>query len=247
MISFLVTPPPPAAPTTSATACCPPTWTARTLPPAGTPNFFIGSMDNGGPYGAPQDALTLWKFTADFTTPANSTFVLANTIPIAAYDTIFPCSPASRNCIPQPGTTNKIDILSYRQRPMHRLAYRNFGTHESLVTNQSVEAVDQHGRHPLVGDPQPQQQRRCSTRKAPTPPAPTTRSIAGWASIAMDSAGNMALGYSASNGTTIFPSSRYTGRLASDPLGTMPQGEGSIINGTGSQTGSATAGATTPR
>ena len=74
------------------------------------------------PYGAPQDALTLWKFTADFTTPANSSFVLANTIPIASYDTIFPCSPTSRNCIPQPGTANKIDILSYRQRPMHRLA-----------------------------------------------------------------------------------------------------------------------------
>ncbi len=88
-----------------------------TLPPAGTPNFFMGSMDNGGPYGAPQDALTLWKFTADFTTPANSTFVLANTIPIASYDTIFPCSPTSRNCIPQPGTTNKIDILSISPAP----------------------------------------------------------------------------------------------------------------------------------
>jgi hypothetical protein len=56
-------------------------------------------------------------------------------------------------------------------------------------------------------------------------------------SIAMDSFGNMALGYSASNATTTFPSSWYTGRLAGDPLGTMPQGEASIINGTGSQTG----------
>jgi hypothetical protein len=54
-------------------------------------------------------------------------------------------------------------------------------------------------------------------------------------SIAMDSFGNMALGYSASNATT-FPSSWYTGRLAGDPPGTMPQGEASIINGTGSQT-----------
>ena len=48
------------------------------------------------------------------------------------------------------------------------------------------------------------------------------------------------MGYSASNGTnpSVFPSLFYTGRLAGDPLGTMPQGEGSIINGTGSQTGS---------
>ena len=55
-------------------------------------------------------------------------------------------------------------------------------------------------------------------------------------SIAMDSAGNMALAYSASN-ALIFPSILYTGRLAGSPLGTMPLGENSIKNGTGSQTG----------
>jgi len=57
-------------------------------------------------------------------------------------------------------------------------------------------------------------------------------------SIAMDSAGNMALGYSASDPTSTFPSVWYTGRLVSDPLNTMPQGEGFIHNGTGSQTSS---------
>ena len=54
-------------------------------------------------------------------------------------------------------------------------------------------------------------------------------------SIAMDQSGNMALGYSASDATNTFPSVWYTGRLASDPLGQMPQGEGSIIDGIGSQ------------
>ena len=33
----------------------------------------------------------MWKFTAQFSTPANSTFVLANTVPIAAFDSIFAC------------------------------------------------------------------------------------------------------------------------------------------------------------
>ncbi len=58
-------------------------------------------------------------------------------------------------------------------------------------------------------------------------------------SIAMDGQGNMALGFSASNGTNpaVFPSVSYTGRLAGDPLGTMPLGEDNIIVGTGSQTG----------
>ena len=51
----------------------------------------------------------------------------------------------------------------------------------------------------------------------------------------MDTVGNIALGYSASSGT-VFPSSRYTGRLASDPINTMPQGEASVVAGAGSQT-----------
>ncbi len=112
-----------------------------TLPPAGSPNFYVGTMDNNR--GATQDAMTLWKFHADFVTPANSTFTLDHTIPTAAFNSAFSLvgSPDLASCIPQPGTTNKIDILSYRRRPMNRLAYRNFGTHESLVTNQSVEAA----------------------------------------------------------------------------------------------------------
>ena len=207
-----------------------------TLPPAGSPNYYMGSMDNGGPYGAPQDALTLWKFTADFTTPANSTFTLANTLPIAAYDTI-PAFCSGRACIPQPGTANKIDHLGYRQRPMWRLAYRNFGTHESLVTNQSVEAsATMSGiRWWEIRSPNSSPVVYQEGTYAPG----LTDGIFRWMGIDRpDSAGNMALGYSVSNGTTTFPSSWYTGRLASDPLGTMPQGEGSIINGTGSQTGS---------
>jgi hypothetical protein len=205
-------------------------------PPAGTPNFFLGSMDNGGPYGAPQDALTLWKFTADFTTPANSTFVLTNTIPITAYDT-QPAFCSGRSCVPQPSTTNRIDHLGYRQRPMHRAAYRNFGSHQSIVTNQSIEASPTMSgiRWWELRDPNGTPTIFQEGTYAPG----TTDGIHRWmGSIAMDTVGNMALGYSASDGTSTFPSSWYTGRLAGDPLGTMPQGEASFINGTGSQTGS---------
>ncbi|MCU0303542.1 MAG: hypothetical protein MUC56_05755, partial [Thermoanaerobaculales bacterium] len=205
-------------------------------PPAGSPNYFMGSMDDGGSYGAAQDALTLWKFTADFTTPANSTFVLTNTIPIIPYDT-FAVFCSGRSCVPQPGTANKIDHLGYRQRPMHRLAYRNFGGHESLVTNQSVEASTTVSgiRWWEIRDPDGSPFVFQEGTYAPG----VTDGIHRWmGSIAMDSAGNMALGYSASASTSTYPSSWYTGRLAGDPLGTMPQGEGSIIDGTGSQTGS---------
>lgn len=203
-------------------------------PPNGSPNFFMGSMDDGGGYGAPADALTLWKFHVDFTTPADSSFTLGATIPIAPFDTQFsPC--IGRDCIPQPATTNKLDILSYRQRPMNRLAYRNFGTHESLVTNQSVEAtggiagmrwweIRDPGGTPVV-------------HQEGTFAPGVSDGIHRWmGSAAMDEAGNIALGYSASDATNTYPSVWYSGRLEGDPLGTLPRGEGSFKNGTGSQT-----------
>jgi hypothetical protein len=52
-------------------------------------------------------------------------------------------------------------------------------------------------------------------------------------SIAMDKQGNIALGYSRS-GSSAFPSIYYTGRLATDSLGTM-QAETSMKPGAGSQ------------
>ncbi|HMA45991.1 MAG TPA: hypothetical protein VKP11_02085, partial [Frankiaceae bacterium] len=214
-------------------------------PPTGDPEIFLGSMDNGAGYGAPQDALTVWRFHADFVTPANSTFTLAATVPIAAFDTI-PAFCAGRACVPQPGTTNKIDHLGYRQRPLHRAAYRNFGSHEAIVTNQSVEAsATMSGiRWWELRDPNGTPTIFQEGTYAPG----TTDSIHRWmGSIALDSAGNMALGYSASAATGTFPSVWYTGRLIGDPAGTMPQGEGSVIDGTGSQTGGGNRWATTPR
>ena len=55
-------------------------------------------------------------------------------------------------------------------------------------------------------------------------------------SVAQDKKGNMALGYSVTNATDVYPGIRYTGRLAGDPLGQMTLGEGVVINGSGVQT-----------
>src|SRR5437588_371601 len=54
-------------------------------------------------------------------------------------------------------------------------------------------------------------------------------------SVAMDASGDLAAGFSISS-STLHPEIHYAGRLAGDPLGQMPQGEGTIINGGGSQT-----------
>ena len=117
---------------------------------------------------------------------------------------------------------------------MHRLAYRNFGTHEALVTNQSVEASAGIAglRWYEIRDPDGSPVIYQQGTYAPG----VSDGIHRWmGSIAMDAVGNMAIGYSASDGTATYPSVWYAGRLAGDPAGTMPQGEGSIVNGTGSQ------------
>jgi len=209
-----------------------------TLPPPGTPNFFIGSRDQGGPYGAPNDSLTLWRYIADFTNPPASSFTLVTTLPVSTFDSIMPapCS-TTRECIPQPpptGATQRLDHLGYRQRPLHRAAYRNFGTHEAIVTNQSVEAPAN-----MSGV------RWYEIRNPNTAPAifqdgtyspGATDGIFRWmGSIAQDRAGNMALGFSVSDGVSTFPGIRYTGRLVTDPLGEMPQGEGVMVDGIGAQ------------
>src|SRR5204863_4099437 len=57
-------------------------------------------------------------------------------------------------------------------------------------------------------------------------------------SAAMDGAGDLALGYSASS-ATIKPGILYTGRVPGDPLGTM-ETEATILAGSGSQNGGLT-------
>ncbi|WP_117213699.1 hypothetical protein [Allorhizocola rhizosphaerae] len=210
-----------------------------TLPPNANLSYFIGTMDNGAGTGAPMDGVNVFWFRWNFATNAVS-LTLRSSLAISAIDTIYPCSPGSRDCLEQMGTTQKLDILSYRQRPMHRAAYRNFGTHESIVTNQSAEFVFSGTSRAGL--------RWYELRGLGTTPtlaqqgsyaASSAAAVHRWmGSMAQDRAGNMAIGYSISS-ATMFPGIRYTGRLATDPLNTLPQGEGVIINGTGAQTGSA--------
>jgi len=47
------------------------------------------------------------------------------------------------------------------------------------------------------------------------------------------------ISFSVSDNISVYPTIRYTGRLAGDPLGQMTIGEQTVVNGSGSQTGSA--------
>ena len=113
---------------------------------------------------------------------------------------------------------------------MFRLAYRNFGTHESVVGNYSVSSGSVSGirwfelRNVTAGPVSVFQQ---STYQ----PDSTWRWMG---SVAMDKFGNMAVGFSASS-RNIFPQLRYAGRLVTDPINTLAQGEAHLFDGTGSQ------------
>jgi hypothetical protein len=205
-------------------------WDGSLAPPAGAPNYFA-EVDDSTSIG-PDDALRLWKFHVDWTTPAYSTFGVNGqpnaVLPVAAFT---PICPGTRDCIPQPITGQKVDAIG--DRLMYRLQYRNFGGHEALVANHTVDAgsgragVRWYEIRDPGGSPAIYQQGTY---------APADSEHRWMGSIAMAGNGDMALGYSVSSGI-VYPSIRYTGRLATDPLGQMPQGETELVTGLGYTTG----------
>jgi hypothetical protein len=133
----------------------------------------------------------------------------------------------------QKGGPQGLDVLG--DRLMFRLAYRNFGDHESLVLNHSVKVDTRVGirwyevRNSIRG-PQVYQQGTYAPDDALTNP------LSRWmGSVAMDKRGDLAAGYSAS-GPNDYPSLRYTGRAVGDPLGALTQAEQVLYTGTGPQT-----------
>ena len=196
--------------TTGAWSLLPSDLDGSRLPPAGAPNYFLSLNYN---------SLDLWQFHVDWAAPANSTFTGPTNLPVAPFDEAC--------CIPQLGTSQQLDTLS--DRLMYRLAYRNDGHHESLVANHSVMAGSVAGvrwyelRSPGASPTVYQQGTY----------APDDGNYRWMGSIAMDKAGDLALGYSVS-GDNMYPAIRYTGRTRHDPLGTM-ESETSIVEGAGSQ------------
>jgi hypothetical protein len=198
---------------------------------------IFGTQDDDSPYGATFDALNIFEMFVKWNSGVKgpvASLKLVQQMPVAEFDSAFPCAPTSRDCLPQPGIVNPaqyLDILSYRQRPTFRLAYRNFGKYESLVTSQSVEA------QPGIAGMRWYEVRRVNGlyslyQQGTYSPDAVHRWMG---SIAQDKYGNIGMGYSVVDGVSVFPGIRFTGRTASSPLGQMDLGEGTIINGTGVQ------------
>jgi hypothetical protein len=192
-----------------------------TFPSSGTPDYFTYINVSPGPY-----HLGIYQFHVDWSNPANSTFGSLATLPVNSFNNF-----SGGAGISQQGTTVQLDPID--DRLMYRLQYRKFNTYQSMVCNHTVNmGSNQAGirwyelRNTGSGWTVYQQ----STY------SPDSKSR--WmASMAQDTSGNIALGFSLSSSST-YPSIRYTGRLKNDPLNTMTYAEHGIINGGGSQTSS---------
>ncbi len=187
-----------------------------TPPPAGSPNYLV-AMDDGF---LGTDVLHLWKFHVDWNSPSNSTLSGPTDRPTASF------SPFSSD-LPQAGTTLKLDSLG--DRLMMQLQYRYINGVESLWLNHTVNTSSN-----TAGI------RWYEIRNPNTTPVIYQQGTYGPAdgahrwmgSLAVDHNGNMALGYSASSSAS-FPAIRYAGRLTTDSLNTLGQGETELIAGGG--------------
>jgi len=231
-------------------------------PPAGTPNFFVRTVDDQ--QGVPTDSIEIWEAVVNWTIPSFSFgidiigFLFPNQVMNPASFQIMLCDRAGdggddkwRDCIPQPDGAGTVDALS--NRPMMQLKFRDLGTHWAMVFNQTIDvsgSLPSAPAHEVAGI------RWYELRSsggawnifqqgtyAPQPNGAEGEEelLHRWmGSAAMDKDGNIALGYSIVNsdsdfGEEVYPSIRYTGRLADDTLNVMAQGEKEIRAGTTTQ------------
>jgi hypothetical protein len=147
------------------------------------------------------DTINLWDFHLDWTTPSNSTFTNS---PLSVTPYIPGCYnvtyPPNTYCVPEVSsikTNNYVDSVGDRLMP--RLMYRNFGTYESFLVSHTVQ-MEATARQTGI--------RWYELRGSGTPAIyqsgtinPTTfyKLFRFMPSIAQDSAGNAAVGYSASS------------------------------------------------
>lgn len=230
-------------------------------PAAGTPNFFLRTVDDQQDPGT-SDRIEIYEAEVDWgiaPNPGAFSFTLVDTLSPAAFD-IMLCArtgQGGRDCIPQPDTDETVDALS--NRPMMQLKYRNFESHQAMVFNQTIDVSGSiafsTGITPAgeVAGIRWYELRNTGASWmidqqgtfAPQPidPDDEPELIHRWmGSAAIDALGNFAIGYSVGNddsdpGEQLYPGIRYAGRLADDPAGFLAQGEKTLLNGTTSENG----------
>jgi hypothetical protein len=210
---------------------------AGSMPPAGTPEYFVNES-------ATAFAWEVRKFTPGAGCGSGGTLSSATNVSQAVYGAPYILSGGSytSNMVAQSGTTRLLDSLG--DRIMQKVQYRKIGSAESLwvVHTTCGSAHDANfacANTTSATQPQWAQIDVTGSTINATPVqeqiyAPDTTMYRWMGSLAVDGQGDMALGYSTSNGTN-FPSLAYSGRLVGDPLNNLSQTETQLAAGLGSQ------------
>jgi hypothetical protein len=207
---------------------------AGPAPPAGTcPTFFTyvdGNYDDS-PFGA-SDGVRNHTLCVDWNNLPASNYTEGPFVSGLSFDRFL--GNGFSDCISPVLGGEPLDCLSLFT--MYRAQYRWFGSNASVVINTTVDAGGDRGAvrwgelESADGD-----SAWGFAQEGTYDPDGSDRWMG---SIAQDEDGNIALGYAVASGS-LFPSVRYTSRMAGDAPGTMPGGEVSCHEGTGAQISSA--------
>jgi len=202
-------------------------WSGLTPPQPGA-NPMVLSLDDDAWGNSTDDGLDIYSFEVDFDNPGNTVTTVQN-LKMSPFDT-NPCSAAGPGfaCMPQ---MNGTGLDGIPETIMNQVHYRNFGTHEAMVFNFITDVTA--GQN-LSGI------RWVELRRIPgetdwtihqegtfAPDDGLDRFMGG---IAMDGSGNIALAYNVTSPES-FVGVRFTGRIASDPLGQMTVQEFNAVEG----------------
>jgi hypothetical protein len=211
-------------------------------PPAGRDEFLL-AIDTPFSGGVVLTEVHGWLFHVDFAVPGNSTIgVGADHDPNAeiTVDGFIDAFTNTTLLVPQPGTAQKLDTVG--DRLFTPVVYQNLNGTESLWAN-STDFLN------YPNGPTAVRWYQFNVTGGSFPATPVQQQswdnggdgLWRWmAAVAVDEKGNMAIGYSTSGPSAPnFPSIRYAGRLAGDPLNDLGQGEAILKAGDGVQTHSA--------
>ena len=200
--------------------------TGTTAPPNGESAVCIRVADDAWGANVEPDHLEIFLLSINWSNPNLSTITGPIDLNTIAYNSNL-CNFNSGSCIPQPGSSKKLDPLS--NIVMDKVQYRNFGDHEAIVASHVCNA-DGNG---TAGIRWYELRRDGSDnwfiyQQGTYQPDLTDRWMS---SISLNGDGSIALGYNLSNATNVYPSGGFTGRAACDPLNTMTVAENVVAVG----------------
>ncbi len=203
----------------------------KDLPPPGNAPIIYLQDDQWA--GVNQDHLKIWNINVDWANPGASTIAESQEITSGVSPFTATFDGGSFENLPQPG--GGVDIDALQGAMMYMTMYRRFQNYNSVVMNFVVDVEPSAAKHAGIRWYELRQQADglpWSVYQEGTYAPDDSDRFSG--SIGIDVRGNIGLGLTVVNDDSrnpVFPSIRYTGRYANDPLGVMSIEEQSIVEG----------------